>query len=70
MQSHLDSWSNEESSYSKTGVNDTAEGMNRELYKVFEKYMDYSVAIGRESVVGEPKEKPSYLEYIKEMVMS
>ena len=30
----------------------------------------YSVAIGRESVVGEPKGKPSYLEYIKEMVMS
>ncbi len=30
----------------------------------------YSVAIGRESVVGEPKEKPSYLEYIKEMGMS
>jgi hypothetical protein len=29
----------------------------------------YSVAIGRESVVREPKEKPSYLEYIKEMAM-
>ena len=38
MQTHLEKWSNEERTYSKTGVNDMPEAMNRELYKVFEKY--------------------------------
>jgi hypothetical protein len=38
MQTHLDKWSNVETMDSKTAVNDIQEGMNGELYKLFEKY--------------------------------
>jgi hypothetical protein len=37
MQTHLDEWSNVESTDSKR-VNDMPDGMKRELFKVFEKY--------------------------------
>ncbi|MGA9151773.1 MAG: hypothetical protein WBZ36_14440 [Candidatus Nitrosopolaris sp.] len=44
-QTHLDKWSNVESTDSKTGVNGMPEGMNRELYKVFEKYNAWNKAM-------------------------